>query len=334
MTSPQASAIIPTHRRSREAVRSITSLLDQRVRDFEIIVVENEQTPTDLTKLVGQIKAGTEIPIRYVHEPNLGLHNARHAGALAASSDLLLFSDDDVTFSEDWIGCHTEAFDSHPEMAAAGGPIRPIFDAHPPNWLIGLLRREPQVGLLGLMEPHSQFMLGREGFFYGGNLAIRRDLMFESGGFNPDCVGTIRMGDGENGLLNKLRQRGALIGYVPGAVVYHHIPAARMTVDFLLQRSRYQGAADAFTRYHMRSVTPRRALVDLITHSLSSLKYWIGVPLMHQRRLDPLSLGRRFKRVQTLEEARYLARAIIDPHWRQLLDKDWLGSSTPSVDPS
>src|SRR2546423_12328653 len=100
----QLSVIIPTHNRAVSLARSVRSALElDYLRDHgEILVVDNastDQTPAVVSDL--QHAAGGSI-LRYVQEPDLGLHNARHAGARAASGEILLFTDDDATFSPQW----------------------------------------------------------------------------------------------------------------------------------------------------------------------------------------------------------------------------------------
>src|SRR5207244_2638099 len=171
--------------------------------------------------------------------------------AHAAQGEILVFTDDDATFDPDWLQAYADAFDCHPEMTAAGGPVRPAWEAPPPPWFTQFME-DKSCGILSLMEPFEEFRLGPEAFFWGVNMAIRREVLFAVGGFNPEAFGDIWLGDGESGLNRKLRERRMPIGYVPGAVVHHHIPPGRMTVDYVCHRLANQEACELYTTYHDR----------------------------------------------------------------------------------
>ena len=58
------------------------------------------------------------------------------------------------------------------------------------------------------------------------------------------------LGDGEIGLNHKLWERGMLVGYVPEAIIYHHIPPQKMTVKYFRHRMASEGATDVYMRFH------------------------------------------------------------------------------------
>lgn len=124
------SVIIPTHNRAASVVRAVRSAMavDYPANRYEIIVVDNasmDATPQVVQNLQSD---SNRCNLRYLREDQLGLHNARHEGARAAKGDVLIFTDDDATFDPDWPQAYAKAFAEHPEMAAAGGPVRPIWE--------------------------------------------------------------------------------------------------------------------------------------------------------------------------------------------------------------
>jgi glycosyltransferase involved in cell wall biosynthesis len=218
---------------------------------YEVIVVDNASTDTT-PEVVQRLQSHSNgYNLHYVWEEQLGLHNARHAGARAAQGEILVFRDDDATFDTGWLQAYAKAFSAHPEMAAAGGPVRPIWEVQPPEWLLDFIAQPGMAGCLSLMEPYQEFCIDHKGYFYGVNIAVRRNALFEVGGFNPEAFGDIWLGDGETGLYNKLCERGMLVGYVPSAIVYHHIAPERMTVDYLRRRMANQGACEAYSQFHV-----------------------------------------------------------------------------------
>ncbi len=128
------SVIIPTYNRPERLALALKSLQDQSELDFEILVVDNAADPK-IELLIDEMNKKFVHTARYIPESQLGLHNARHAGARAASGEILVYTDDDATFDPGWLGAYWQAFREHQEMAAAGGPILPVWEATPPNWI-------------------------------------------------------------------------------------------------------------------------------------------------------------------------------------------------------
>jgi glycosyltransferase involved in cell wall biosynthesis len=131
----QVTVIIPTFHRLRTLMKGLRSLQEQTFRDFEILIVDNA-ADAGVEHLVAEFNVLASMPARYLPEPELGLHNARHAGARAANGEILIFTDDDATFDPGWLQAYAAAFAEHPEMAAAGGPVSPIWEVPPPRWLL------------------------------------------------------------------------------------------------------------------------------------------------------------------------------------------------------
>ena len=71
----------------------------------------------------------------------------------------------------------------------------------------------------------------------GSNMAYRRRLLLEFGGFRTDLgrQGDQRLSGEESDLQWRLRQAGYKITYAPGAVVEHWVPASHQTHRFLIK---------------------------------------------------------------------------------------------------
>ena len=173
------SLVVPTYKRSGVVVRCLDSAQHQTLADFELLLVDNSPD-TELRALVDDFNQTARRTARYVAEPRLGLHNARHAGARAATGDVLVFTDDDAGFDPHWLAAYARCFGAHPEMAAAGGPIRPAWESPPPDWLTAFMRADPTMfAVLSLLDLSREFQLRRDGIFFGVNMAIRRDVLFQ-----------------------------------------------------------------------------------------------------------------------------------------------------------
>jgi glycosyltransferase involved in cell wall biosynthesis len=255
------SVVVPTFDRPHAVLDCVSSLVAQDVARHEVIVVDNACDDHLRTSLAGLPVGDT--PVRYVAEPAPGLHNARHRGAREASGKLLLYTDDDVLCASGWVNAYRVAFEAHPEMVVAAGPVAPLWDEDPEQWLAELA--DPSFFTpYALIDRGRDFVLEpagpRTGPFFGCNMAIRKSTLFETGGFHIELVGSRYLGDGETGLHRVLRRSDGLVGWVPNARVGHRIPRDRMSLRYLRRRAGLQGAADAYSRYN-GAIPSRRALV-------------------------------------------------------------------------
>jgi glucosyl-dolichyl phosphate glucuronosyltransferase len=324
------SVIIPTYNRPQSLLQTLRSLQEQTPADFEILVVDNA-ADSEVQCRVTEFNQTARLPVHYVPELRLGLMHARHCGARAATGDILVFSDDDQTFGPGVIGAYAKAFAEHPEMAAAGGPIRLVWESPPPKWLLEYIGEERIFPILGLVDSYDEFRLDPKGFFPGGNMAIRRDVLFQVGGFNPDLVGELYVGDGEVGLYQKLWERGMLIGYVPDAVMYNYIPPERMTVKFFRRRMANEGVADVYTRFHHGLPHWFRLCKHATGIAIRNGKPWIAA-LFLKGRTDARSLRTQLHAARTQSQLKYVIRLMFDKELRTLVLKtDWLNESCASA---
>jgi len=94
---PLIAVIIPTHNRAALLERAVQSVLDQTLRDFELVVVDDGST--DGTAELSILK-NADPRLRYVKLPeNRGVSVARNAGVKATSAPWLAFLDSD----DEWL---------------------------------------------------------------------------------------------------------------------------------------------------------------------------------------------------------------------------------------
>ncbi len=85
------SVVIPTYNRADYIIRSVKSALEQTVKPYEIIVVDDGST--DNTK--EKIDELNNECIKYVYQENGGAASARNKGAEVATGDWIAFNDSD-----------------------------------------------------------------------------------------------------------------------------------------------------------------------------------------------------------------------------------------------
>lgn len=319
------SVIIPTFNRPEMLIQSLRSLQEQTLREFEILVVDNSADPA-VEQIVKEFNHIAKMPANYIPDPRLGLHNARHTGARSAQGTILIFTDDDATFDPGWLHAYARAFTEHPEMAAAGGPVQPIWDTSPPKWLLDFIGDSKVFNILSLMKPYDSFRLAPDGFFFGVNMAIRKDLLLDVGGFNPESFGSIWLGDGEVGLLRKLWNQGMLVGYVPEALVYHHIPQSRMSAEYFCSRMSNEGAGTEYARFHLKIPGPVGLIFRLGRISLATIRFLLMTFTKMTTRRDRFAmLKTKMHLAYYLSRLRYVVRLFHDQNFREfVLKKDWL----------
>ena len=76
-TQLAVSVIIPTYNRETELKQTLSHLLEQTARQFEIIVVDNSSVD-NTAGMVASMAEQTEIPIRYFVKPPNGPASARN----------------------------------------------------------------------------------------------------------------------------------------------------------------------------------------------------------------------------------------------------------------
>jgi glucosyl-dolichyl phosphate glucuronosyltransferase len=202
---------------------------------------------------VESIAARLPVSVRYIPVPEIGLHNGRHAGAKAAKGEILIFVDDDIIAADGWLKAIVDTFKNR-EIHLVGGPIEPLFESNPPNWLEAFWETaSPEKRwciYLSLLNFGRKPIEIDPVFIFGANFAIRRETLNKLGGFHPDSLpGDLKRfrGDGETAVTRKAGQLKLKAFYQPDAMVYHHVPQNRLTSAYFEQRAFLQGISNSFT---------------------------------------------------------------------------------------
>lgn len=271
-----ASVIVPTLNRAELLAGCLASLARQDFppEAFEVLVVDNGSTDGTAALSEQAMRRAGIANLRYLLEPEPGLLSGRHLGALEAKGALLVFVDDDIEAAPGWLAALARTFDD-PRVHLAGGPSVGRFAATPPPWFAHFERRDPwgeSCPALSLIHMGSKSRLVEPHFIWGLNYAIRRQTLFDLGGFHPDCIPAHLQqyqGDGETGLSYKLAELGHLCAYEPAALVHHCIPASRLTLEAFCRRFFYQGVCDSYTAIRrLGAASPPPEAQELAARSL------------------------------------------------------------------
>lgn len=223
------SVCICTYNRCQTLRSALESVLAQQADgvSFEVIVVDNNST--DETKqVVDSFLHRGQSNLRYSFEGRQGLSHARNAGIAVARSPVVAFTDDDIRVAPDWVSTIKRAFDEHPEAAWVGGRVLPCWPSPPPRWLSA--KDWAPLALVDHGDLPFYTCEERPTCLVGANLAVRRDVLAEFGGFSPrlqrvqDSIGS--MEDHELQMRLWGAKRKGL--YVPELVVFSDLSADRL----------------------------------------------------------------------------------------------------------
>jgi glycosyltransferase involved in cell wall biosynthesis len=249
MSCPVISAIICTHNRDRYLGLAIDSLLQQDFDsqdcdNFEILVIDNAST--DTTREVVEARLG-DPRLRYIYEPTLGLSVARNRGAQEAKAEILAYLDDDAIASPQWLKTLVHAYEQDEKLAIAGGKVTLIWTDGiiAPTWLSDGL-----AGNLGAYDLGNQCVqIEQPGLTPRGlNYSIRRAFLDSVGGFDLHLgrVGKNLLSNEELHMTELALDRGWQVGYLPEALVAHHVAPERVKQSWFLERGWWQGISECY----------------------------------------------------------------------------------------
>jgi glycosyltransferase involved in cell wall biosynthesis len=268
----KASIIIPTYQRKVFLRDTLKSVIDQNFTedDYEVFVVDN--APESTPELVALCDSSTRQPVCYIHEPRNGLHHARHAGARAANGEVIIYIDDDVICPPGWLAAMVKPFENK-NVAMVAGKVVLQYEVSPPYWLLqfsSFLSAFDCGNEARALEPYASAV--------GCNMAVRKNALFEMGGFNPDGFGDRTLiryrGDGECGLARKFYDAGLRVWYDPDAWLEHRVPTKRMTINYIEERAANSGIEAVYRIYRYQLPHP----LELAGMSL----LFIGKSLCHR----------------------------------------------------
>jgi GT2 family glycosyltransferase len=238
MPAYDVTVLICTWNRCDLLDETLTSLAAMRVgRDvkWEVLVVDNNSTD-DTRAIVDRQTTRLPMPVRYAFEPRQGKSFAMNTGIAASRSPLLAFVDDDVQVGPDWLAAGCGPMIANPAIAYTGGAVDPIWDAPCPQWLEATGRT--LWGTFAILDygPDAFFFEQQRKIPLGANFALRRSLVERVGGFDPTLgrnSDSVLLGQELPEFFARTRRVGAVGMYVPEMRIRHHVPARRMTPEYV-----------------------------------------------------------------------------------------------------
>ena len=232
------SVVIPTYGEAPHLRTVLQALVNQTYNCFDVLVVDNNEYPRarQISELFGS-------RVAFVHCPQRGLSAARNAGIAATQAEYIAFLDDDGVPEPRWAEELQSGLRRY-ECAAAGGRVELALDGCLPAWYPERLRsllselRYDAVDIPAITD--LQYVVG-------ANFCVARRLVEAVGGFRHDlgrCGSSLRSSE-EVELCKRIMKSGGRVAFLAAAVVWHHIPARRYRLGYVLRRSIWQGRSDA-----------------------------------------------------------------------------------------
>lgn len=246
MTLPFISVLIPTYGREKVLCDTITDVLNQTYDHYEVIVVD--QTTHHEAETIAYLETKTQNEqIQWYQVPWASLPGARNYGVRRAKGEIVLFIDDDVQITPDFLTAHAKNF-ANPEVGAVAGRVfdRMKLSDLDPNLQIEYLppqAMDPGIAWYHLNLVHTikpqQVITAR-----GCNMSFRR-VLFDTHNiwFDERFQGSaVRE---ESDFCLRIRRTGFKIWYDPNAHLIHLGEETGGCHDISSRSLRYQ-----FTFYH------------------------------------------------------------------------------------
>jgi len=225
---------VATFKRPKLLDQLLSSLLGQETHSgvtYRIIIIDND-ADASAKRVVENLAGVADVDIIYDVEPeqNISLARNRALSHTLNTADYIIFVDDDEYASIDWLQNH---IDTAVELCAdvVFGPVIPVYPENFPDWIVQ-----------GKFFERERVPTGSTRRYGGtGNTLVKRKVLNElPSKFDPAYGLT---GGGDTELFWRLGKTGAIMVWCDTAIVYEHVPLARMNVEWLLQRAYRVGQA-------------------------------------------------------------------------------------------
>jgi glycosyltransferase involved in cell wall biosynthesis len=217
----------------------------------ELVVVDNGSS--DHTHAVVSEARLNNVVLRYLKESTRGQCRARNKGLRETTGQIILFTDDDVRTSQNWIeGMCRPILEGRADAVQGGIKIAPHLDR---PWLTGSLR----VWVASVEDPARP-----PAGLVGANMAFGRRMIEIAGEFDQ------RLGPGAAGFFDDtlfgwaLEKAGRKILYQPFVTVEHHFAPDRLLLRSYINSAHRMAASYAIVKRDLDPTAFRPSVFALI----------------------------------------------------------------------
>lgn len=205
---------IPTYLREEVLVDTIQQVLDQRPPADEILVID--QTPEHRPETEAFLRDNHESArLRWIHHAPPNLPAARNRALVETRCDVVIFLDDDVVLTPQFVDHHRRNYSDPSIVAVAGRTLQPW--SRPDQ---GPRRSGPRrLDYLRFGHDRGGERVSGIASFMGGNHSVRIRSMRELGGYDEGFRYTSGREDSDAAL--RLWSQGSMIVYDPASELRH-----------------------------------------------------------------------------------------------------------------
>jgi succinoglycan biosynthesis protein ExoM len=230
VNAPHISVCVCTYKRPLYLQRLLDALarLDtDGLFTYGVVVADNDRSQSSAA-LVSAFANRSALPVTYCVEPRQNIALARNKAIEHATGEFVAFIDDDEFPTTTWLLRLFQACIVY-EADGALGPVKPHFDAEPPQWVI-------DGGFYSRPTYPTGFVIDwRKG--RTGNLLIRRRVFSEVGQpFRPEFL----TGEDQD-FFRRAIAAGHTFVWCDEAVAYEVVPPMRWNRTFMLKRALLRG---------------------------------------------------------------------------------------------
>ncbi len=249
--------IIATYNRCGLLRIALDSLLKAHVPfglDVTVVVADNNSTD-DTRGVARTYEPKFQGRLKYIFEQRQGKSYALNAGIAGTNGDLVGMIDDDEQVDERWFEVVREWF-SRDDIDFIGGPYKPAWETKPPEWLPhnfpGVIGRTDEV------QEVRTFGLDYPGILMGGNAVVRRCIFERVGTYSTQLGRTDKklLSSEDDDMFERLIAAEARGKYVPDLIIYHYIPASRLTRSYYRSWCFWKGVSRSVLNRQRRAPVP------------------------------------------------------------------------------
>ncbi len=227
------SIVIATYNRWESLLVTLRSVAAQSLAPelWECVVVNNNSSDQTQVRAEEFAAQHSDLNIKVLFESRQGLSWARNCGIEGSEGEIVAIIDDDEIINEEFAAAYISLFENHPSATSAGGRIIPKYTTERPAWMSHYTEL-PIANPLDLGGGERIFPAGR--IPGGGNMAIRRSALAKHGLFDVELGRTAErlIGGEESDLFERLSREGEECWYCPNAIMWHIIPAEKLTEEY------------------------------------------------------------------------------------------------------
>jgi glycosyltransferase involved in cell wall biosynthesis len=211
----------------RRLLLELSGLESGDLFSYSIVVADNDHLESAKV-VVTEFAAASTIPVRYCVEPRQNIALARNMAVMNAEGSYVAFIDDDEFPAKDWLLLLFRALEEY-KVDGVLGPVKPYFEAQPPQWIVEGAFHERPMHRTGLNLDWNQCRTG--------NVLLKRHVLTqESQPFRPQCLS----GEDQD-FFRRITEKGCTVIWCNEAVVYEFVPPARWKRSFLVKRALLRG---------------------------------------------------------------------------------------------